>query len=56
MCVCVEMSRVVVKKGDLIMREQPLVLLQTLSSRKRSLSCSYCMADIGHDWSTQVSE
>ena len=50
------MSRVVMKKGDPIMREQPLVLIQTLTSRKGSLNCSYCMADIGFDWSTQVSE
>lgn len=44
---------VIVNKGDVILKEKPFILLQTIESKKCSLCCSYCTKTIG-DWKTQV--
>jgi hypothetical protein len=41
------------KKDDVVYREQPLLLLQTLDSKQSAVCCSYCMKYVG-DWEIQV--
>lgn len=51
---CIDLSMKDVDKGRIVVREQPLLCLQTIDSQKSSLCCANCLIYIG-DSDIQVS-